>query len=723
MGGTREPFSLVAAVAVALLAANSAHAQAPAPETAEESDEIVVLAPQDESRTDRRTYTLRNDPAAQATDMLDVLGRVPSVSVDPSGEIRLLGGGGVTVQINGQTLPDGSAEQVLRGLTGANIERIEVITNPSAQFSSEGTGGIINIITRQRFEGGWGGTLTGGVNSVGGYNINASPNWTGERWSFSGRANYGLTPDRTNLDRERRDLATDALTSEIARTESDRETFGGSAQATYRPDERRRFTLGANSFNMRPDQDQVLNRFDAGGLYETQTQSIETSFGFHALNFNFQQTGDNNEREVLKFDAQIQRFQTSNDSTITIDPIAGAATGFANSSDQQSDSVSLKLDYERPLPSDAFLTLGAAYDQSFQGGDSARSTLLGGPDPADFEASLDGGAQTIAGYGTFQFVTGNWTWLPSVRVEDYRREVAAGGAETDDVDVRAFPSMHVRRRLNSEFDLDLSYSSRIQRPWLFQLDPSLRFSDSDRASSGNPNLRPTTTDALEANLNYQSGATSFAVTLYDRLSDDIVSQFTEVNADGVIVTRPVNAGEGEQRGAQFIVRAPLWERWSYAASVNLFNREFDVLTSGGGTTQRSEFEYNGNAQLEYRDASQNDPGADFWQLDVQFQGPRYSFQGETDAFATANVTWRRRLTDKLTSVIIFQDIFDSAAQLSEVTTASYFERSETQRQNRRLRVALTYQFGATPPRAQSMDRQQQQQPQMPGMEGGDAPQF
>lgn len=134
-----------------------AHAQEAAPavsaEPAERTDEIVVLgAREDGVRIDRRTYTVRDDAEAQSTDMFEILGRIPSVSVSPEGAITLLGASGVEVQINGQPAPGESLEQVLRGLPGSQVKRIEIITNPSAQFSAAASGGIINIITKDRFE-------------------------------------------------------------------------------------------------------------------------------------------------------------------------------------------------------------------------------------------------------------------------------------------------------------------------------------------------------------------------------------------------------------------------------------------------------------------------------------------------------------------------------------------------------------------------------------------
>ena len=117
-------------VAILLASAGVAHAQQqqaapppPAEQAAAENleDEIVVLADTgDQVRIDRRTYTLRDDASAQATNMFEVLGRIPSVSVAPSGAVTLLGAENVTIQINGQPVPGTNLEQVLRGILGAD---------------------------------------------------------------------------------------------------------------------------------------------------------------------------------------------------------------------------------------------------------------------------------------------------------------------------------------------------------------------------------------------------------------------------------------------------------------------------------------------------------------------------------------------------------------------------------------------------------------------------
>lgn len=696
---------LAALVAGAVGAAHAQQASPPPPPQTpaaselteeEQNNEIVVLAePGDQVRIDRRTYTLREDAAAQSMNMFDVLGRIPSVSVAPSGEVTLLGASNVTIQVNGQPVPGANLEQVLRGLPGNQVERIEVITNPSAQYSADTSGGIINIITRNRFESGFSGTLQTGADSLGGYHIGIAPSWQSGPWSLSGQVGtYGGENDN-NLTRERQDLPAGPFTTELGqRTFVYDGWYASQLQAGYSPNPRRRMSLSLDGGDFNFDQGQTSVLADTLGPIAARESDTEASFQNRSVTFNFQQDGDA-PRELIKFNATLSSFENVFATVFSSTPTVGLASQYATASEQETTAISLKFDVEQPFGEVRFLTVGAAYDQSDQSIANSLAVIFG-PGPTPYDAQLDGVSQNLAAYATYQFGTGNWTWLPGVRVEAYRREVAAGGLETDTDDTRVFPTIHIRRSLTERIDLDLSYTSRIQRPGFQQLDPSLRFIDVNRAFGGNPDLEPTTVDAFEANFVYQANGANFSVTFFDRISDDIVSNFTDV-ISGVIVSRPVNAGTSEQRGLQVLLRGPLGEHWRYSLSGNVLNREFDYL-SGGTIARREEFEYDGIAQLDWRDVDQNAVGADQFQLEVRFQGPRHGLQTEIDEFVMTNFTWRRRITPKLQAVFMVQDIFDSTDQISEITTDDYVERTEFQSPGTRFRLSLTYQFGSGPQR-------------------------
>lgn len=671
-----------------------------AEEEAQEEEGAIVVTGQagDQVRIDRRTYTLQNDASAQTSPVIDALGRLPSVSVAPSGAIRLLGAENVTVQINGQPVPEQAVEQALRSLMGGDVERIEVITNPSATQSAAGTGGIINIITKQRFNGGLTGSIQAGVDTLGSYQLNIAPSYSRGPWTVGGRLGHNRGIGRNELDRERRFFSPSQTLTEEGELEFDADVWSGNFQLGYRPAQGRRLNFSVDSFDVENDIEQDLARFDALGPVFDQASNNDMSFHFDRASFDYQRDGSA-PGEVLKFNASIQGFQNSSENIIAMTPANGdPASRYATLFDSEQTTGSVKLDVERPI-GEHLLTYGAAIDLTEQDTMNAVRTLAGPPGPSDFEGSFEGEQSTYAAYATYQFSTGDWTWLPGVRAENYRRQVVSAGGETDKTELDFFPSFHARRELSEDIDLDLSYSRRIERPHFQQLDPSLRFFDATRAFGGNPDLRPTITDAFEANLTYQKDTTSISVTMFDRMSEDIVSQFTTLNADDVAVTTFVNAGESEQLGAQAIVRAPIWGNWRYSLSANLLEREFDVLQAGV-TSRRSEFEYSGNASLEYRDPAQNQPGADHFQFDLQVQGPRHTLQGEADEFVIANFTWRRRLTEKLSSIVMIQDLFDSADQLQQLTTDDYFERIENRGVGTRLRLSLTYQLGSGPERPQ-----------------------
>lgn len=704
----------LAAIAASSAAAHAQTSPPPAPpspppaasDTSQDSqnDEIVVLAhPGDQVRIDRRTYTLREDASAQSMNMFDVLGRIPSVSVAPSGEITLLGASNVTIQINGQPVPGANLEQVLRGLPGNQVERIEVITNPSAQYSADTSGGIINIITRNRFQRGFNGTVQTSIDSLGGYHAGVAPSWSSGPWSLSGQVGMYGGENENNLRRERQDFPLGALATEDgARTFDYNGWYASEMQVAYAPTPRRRMSLALDGgeFNFNQGQHSVLA--NALGPTATRSSDTEASFRDSEATFNFQQDGQR-PRETMKFNATLSSFDNAFDTVYASTPTIGAASHYATSYDQSTDQLNVKLDFEHPFEGENFLTFGAAYDQSDL--DIASSlAVLAGAGPTPYDSDLKGVTENLAAYATYQFATGDWTWLPGVRVEVYRREVASGGLESDTENTRVFPTIHIRRTLNNHVDLDLSYTSRIQRPGIQQLDPSLRFSDVNRASGGNPDLQPTTVDAYEANFVYQHNRANFSVTAFDRISNDVVSQFTDV-VGGVIITRPVNAGDSEQRGLQVLLRGPIGDHWRYSLSGNVLSRAFDALDSSGALSRRDEVEYDGIAQIDWRDVDQNAVGADQFQLELRFQGPRHGLQTETDAYVMANITWRRRVTSKLQAVFMVQDIFDSTDQITRTTTDDYVERTEFESPGTRFRLALTYQFGAGPQRPMGDDQQ------------------
>jgi outer membrane receptor protein involved in Fe transport len=656
-----------------------------------QDEEIVVRADGDQVRIDRRIYAVRNDPIAQATDMFDVLGRIPAVSIDPSGSVSLLGAGGPEIQINGQPLPMGaSVEQILRGIPGANVERIEVITNPSAQYSSATARGIINIVLRQRFKEGLSGNVGAGADSFGGLQTSLAPSWSHGAWTLASRLGYYASPSDSGFHRVRTDFASGDVTKDDGR---DKRTFHGndaSLQATYQHDTKNRGTLSFTDFDGQADSAQDLATLSDGAPSATEDQNQGQTYRFNAVDLALQHDGDR-PTEQLRFDLTVSHNQFGDDDRIALTPAMGVPPSpFITRNATAADGSKATLDYDLPLSGQSVVTTGLSAESRTQHISDLLRPLVGPPGPNDFSSTLTGREQTLAAYATYQFGWGNWLFQPGLRGENYRREVTSAGVTTDTTDFRAFPTIHIRRSLR-HIDVDLSYTSRIDRPDVSSLDPAVRFLDATHAISGNPNLKPSRADAYEANFTYQEHEQSFSVTLFDRLSHSVASSFVEQNGDVTLVTE-INAGDTENRGVEAILRGSFSPHWRYALNANALGSTFNVLRNNA-FVQDSGFEYGGAALLEYRDTDQNAVGADDVQLDLRFQGPQHMLQQQVDPSYSLNLSWRRRISHNFFGFLQVSDILGSRNFRSTTKTDDFLERSSSESPGVRLRLSLTYQFG------------------------------
>ena len=144
---------------------------------------------------------MRDTPEARSTTTTDILGRIPSVEVQADGNVRLIGAGQATILIDGRRVADPQTQ--LRNMTGNQIERIEVLTNPGAQFPAQGTGGIVNIITRRNTQNGLGGSATASGGTYGSYDLRVSPTYGTGNWTFQGNLGHGRFEQRADFERER----------------------------------------------------------------------------------------------------------------------------------------------------------------------------------------------------------------------------------------------------------------------------------------------------------------------------------------------------------------------------------------------------------------------------------------------------------------------------------------------------------------------------------------
>jgi outer membrane receptor protein involved in Fe transport len=262
-------------------------------------------------------------------------------------------------------------------------------------------------------------------------------------------------------------------------------------------------------------------------------------------------------------------------------------------------------------------------------------------------------------------------------------------------DTGLFPSLYLRRSLGENLQLNFSYSRRIERPELQELNPVVVYSSSTNASSGNPVLKPETTDAFEARLEYTRGDQNLTLTLYDRQTAAVWSQFSRLIAGNVTLQSPINAGGQVSRGAEISWRAPLAPGWKYVLTTNLFSRRGEVLDGGVARTDDA-FAYSGNGQIEYTAKTRDGADCDQFQLAVGYLGPQRLLQGSSSGFARADFFWRRPLTERISTVLSVTDFLNSSRSHTRLVAQDLVEDSASRGPGPTLKLALSYRFGAKP---------------------------
>jgi outer membrane receptor protein involved in Fe transport len=679
-------------------------------------DDIVVTAPTQQTSIDRQTYIVRDTAEARSASAPDILARIPSIEVQQDGSVRLIGAGTANVLIDGRRVSDPNT--ILRTLQGSQIERVEVMTNPGAQFPAQGTGGIVNIITRRSSQNGLGGSATASGGSYGSYDLRLSPTYGSGNWTFTGNLGTGEGERHARYARERFTLTPGGPvldSSEAGRERQHYHYYYGAGTASWRPTDHRTFTLSGTvahtDFSLGRDSDLVDAAIAGGGA--AQSSTTRSHFDYRDLGLDYRGTTAR-AGEALTGSVKYTRFGADSVNLFATDPLAGPDRLFRQDGSFSEDNWTLKADYVRPFGGPRRLSFGAQLiTNSNRQTQSASGTLPSGP----FAASslVDGSWIEYAGYVTYQFGVAGFTVLPGLRVE--RREYDLGGT-TGQPDLRTthvFPSFHMERTLAQWLQSDFSYSRRVTYPVIPQLDPALVFADATTAQGGNPLLRPQFTDSYEFKLHAQVVHHNFDLTLFRRSTDDVLSQRGELDANGVLVVRPLNFGSQVLTGGELAARGPLLPGLRYVLTANVADNGLDQ-DGNGPLRMRHGITWGGTAQLEYKDGQDGRRGSDRVNLNIRYFGPNDTGFSRTSTIAVGGVTWTHGITDRLQSVATVQQVLLVDGWETVTTGATSLSREFRHPAWGRVSFALTWSF--RPPGQGPQVRQQQGgAPPIPGAGG------
>lgn len=677
--------------------------------------DVVVTAQANAVRTsiDSVSYSLKDDLQATTGSLADALRNVPSVDVDPQGNVSLRGDGNVTILVDGQPsgiLSGQSRAQALLQLPADRYARIEVMTNPSAAYSPEGSGGIINLISKPTTtspDALTTGSLRANVGDNGRWNLGAGGSWQKDKLTLSGDLSYRSDPTELEFVRLREQL--DPVTGAVVSTTtvdqpiaSEQNGAFGRFTAEYRLTPRTQLTgeLRGVAFD---------GSGSADSLFETRNSAGTVTRAYRydgASEFNFENWGAT-ARVLHKFDDaghewsnELRFDHNGNESNglalNTFITPAAAAFYERNEASVTQATMGFTSAYVRPLSNGGKLRLG--YELNDQRPEQ-EVTLLRGPSEGAlavvpglsnrFEAH-----QTVhALYATLERpLTAKLSGQAGLRLEQADIEIKdlTGGASASQDYFKAYPTAHLQYMLSETQTLRASYSRRIQRPQLVQLNPFVSYQDPLNLSSGNPDLEPQETDSFEAMWQLRKGQSFYMATAYLRDTD---KAFTPVATDiggGVFLTRPENLGSSRAYGLETTAAGPLSPTLRYSASVNVYRQEIDASGIPGGADREATLA-SGRLSLNWQATPK-----DFIQLTGFWQGESLLAQGTREAGGMVNLGYRRKLTDSLSFNFTGRDLFNTFNSATLYDTPLFRERSEQNIKLRAFYVGLTWTFGTSP---------------------------
>ena len=557
---------------------------------------ITAAKPVYKVELDKKVYDMASDPMSQGQSLSDALQNVPSIQVDAEGNVSLRGNDNVKFLIDGK--PSGmlgvsSVAEALKNIPAENVERIEVVTNPSARYEASGSAGIINIVLKKGSNTGFNGsiTLNGGIPDMAG--INANLNYKTKKWNwftnvgsrYSDRNGEGSSL-MTNFDSNKSITgyrSTNRDNDRIRRNYNirfgteyyldDKNTLGVSAGYRYNNgnnnsvikyryfDANNNFLYDASNIQ---DEKENQNNFDADFNYKHEFDKKGHEFAFTGRYSNQKEEGFGN--------------------------IFGGKNRITDNLEKQTTYV-FTADYVRPIGEKGKFELGARADFNNNKTDNKTFNVLQNgiiePD-ADFFSNVDNQQNVLAAYAQYGNAIGNFQYFLGLRLEnsDMKIDFISDGTSIKKTYTDLFPTATLNYTFDPKNELQLSYSKRVRRPMGFMLNPFFSATDDRNVRYGNPDLNPTYTHSLELSYISTIGKLMVTPSIFYQKTVDMINQFqrknvrqTGVDANGfpvyedIFITRPVNAGNEERYGLDLTTTYRPFKWWNLMLNVNLFGYE------------------------------------------------------------------------------------------------------------------------------------------------------
>ena len=685
-------------------------------ESSTQLDELSVVAqkPLVKVEIDKLTYNLKDDPESATSNLLDMLRKVPLITVDADDNVQLKGGSNFKIYLNGKpsNMLANNPSEVLKSMPANSIKDVEVITDPGAKYDAEGVGGIINIITDKRVDDGYVGSVGAGVDSRGGYNGNAYITLKSGKFGFTGNGNYYTrkSPESESTFK-RRDFSaeTETILTQNGLSSYDGDGIIVSGLISYEID-----TLNLLSVS--------LNGYRGNGTNNTNTGV--NSVGRYVYDYD-RISESTNERGSIDFSADYQRSFKKKGELLTLSYRFGSSP---DSSDGTTETLNVEgspilrpedysmrnhneadgnehtgqIDYVNPLTKNHTIESGLKYiyrDNSSVGNnlyqlENSIEWLEDIRRKNDFQHD-----QYIAsGYASYGFKKDKFGLKTGLRAEQTNQDINFISQNDSVIKTDFFdmvPSLALSYQMSMTQTLRLGYNMRVYRPGIWYLNPYINNIDPLNISYGNPNLDAEKNHNVSLNYGSFSQKLNLNASINYSVTNNSIQSYQFIDKDkgiseedGVTETTYRNIGKSQSIGLNTYVR------WAPTNKLNMFingNGDYiDIHSTENKALKNSGFSFRAFSGVTY-----TLPYEVRFSVNSGYFGSRIMLQSKMDPFFFMSFGLSKSFMDKNLDVAIrgsnpFQKYMDH----KNITTgANFTQESLFRRPAQSISLNVTFRFG------------------------------
>jgi len=641
--------------------------------------EIVAQHHNIDYQIDKKVIAVNQQLTSASMSAVEILENIPSVRVDIEGNVTLRGSGGITVLIDGRpTILE--ASDVLSQIPASTIQNIEIITNPSAKYEPDGTGGIINIITKKNKSLGLQGILNVSANSFGMYRGDILLNYNTGKTNFYISAQHGAGPRKGAYFSERRTIKEDTTTVVISNGTYERIRNRSEIKMGFNWDVNLRnnisveYSPGKSSHINNSEQDYMTSReIDDFQLNEINLNESSRGGFYHSLTGNYVHKFLKDKHQLNVQANYSFRDGKEYSENFLLDQAMKINDGTRTTEDGPSSRVDLKLDYSLPLNGKDMFEAGT----QLRSGRSIDVTNFYRYDLDDagfikqeaFGNDIQYDRHIFAGYGLYRGQLSQFGYQIGLRTEYTYRKTFANAENKKFLLDRwdYFPTLHFSYELPKENQFMVSYSRRIDRPRSYFLEPFVTWSDMFNVRRGNPDLLPEYIDGFELGYIKQWQKTRLSIESYYRIQYNKIERFYSVYDEGILLTTFENVGTDYSLGIETMFNTNFLPWWDLTLMGNVFDYRIKGERAGVSFAYSS-FNWSSRLDNTFR-VSKNLR----FQLNGQYNGPSVTSQGKNLAYYELSTALRMDFLDgKFSTVLQVRDIFSTHKHVSIASNDDFY---------------------------------------------------